>query len=222
MSLANFFPGTNQVESTILSHGDFQKAGTAACSSATWYSGFARRCQVPRPPRLLCAFRKSFDSKSCSANFLFHLFYAELLPAYCRCRFHLVCPGIKFGERNFFWAWYKLKFICLLYFHFVPSPEKVSLAKFFPETGGGNKPSGIDNITMPPAYFSSNRANFLVIFGVWLLGEVRTHPGTKRITKIYPKNCSKPPGTNQLGYRAKFARLDDEPASRKCLWTVGL
>ena len=25
------------------------------------------------------------------------------------CRFHLVCLGKKFGERNFFWAWYKLK-----------------------------------------------------------------------------------------------------------------
>ena len=49
-------------------------------------------------------------------------------------RFHLVCRGIKFGERNFFCAWYKLKLICVLYFHFVPSPEKVSLAKFFPET----------------------------------------------------------------------------------------
>ena len=56
-----------------------------------------------------------------------------------------VCPiciyvylsGIKFGERNFFWAWYKLKLICLLYFHFVPSPDKVPLAKFFPERGGG-------------------------------------------------------------------------------------
>ena len=56
---------------------------------------------------------------------------------YRYCRFHLVCPGIKFGERNFFWAWYKMKLICLLYFHFVPSPEKVSLAKFFPGTGGG-------------------------------------------------------------------------------------
>ena len=53
------------------------------------------------------------------------------------CRFHLVCPGIKFGERNFFWAWYKLKLICVLYFHFVPSPEKVPHAKFFPERGGG-------------------------------------------------------------------------------------
>ena len=50
------------------------------------------------------------------------------------CRFHLVCPGIKFGERNFFWAWYKLKLICVLCFHFVPSPEKVSLAKFYPWT----------------------------------------------------------------------------------------
>ena len=60
------------------------------------------------------------------------------------CRFHLVCPGIKFGERNFFWAWYKLKLICVLYFHFVPSPEKVPHAKFFPERGG-DKPSGIDN-----------------------------------------------------------------------------
>ena len=46
-------------------------------------------------------------------------------------------PGIKFGERNFFWAWYQLKLICVLYFHFVPSPEKVSLAKFFPERWGG-------------------------------------------------------------------------------------
>ena len=53
------------------------------------------------------------------------------------CRFHLVCPGIKFGVRNFFWAWYKLKLICVLYFHFVPSPEKVPHAKFFPERGGG-------------------------------------------------------------------------------------
>jgi hypothetical protein len=53
------------------------------------------------------------------------------------CRFHLVCPGQKIGDRNFFWAWYKLKSICVLYFHFVPSPEKVSLAKFFPERGGG-------------------------------------------------------------------------------------
>ena len=31
------------------------------------------------------------------------------------CRFHLVCPGIKFGERNFFCAWYKLKLICVLW-----------------------------------------------------------------------------------------------------------
>ena len=46
-------------------------------------------------------------------------------------------PRIKFGERNFFWAWYQLKLICVLYFHFVPSPEKVSLANFFPERGGG-------------------------------------------------------------------------------------
>ena len=53
------------------------------------------------------------------------------------CRFHLVCPGIKFGERNFFWAWYKLKLICVLYFHFVPNLDKVPLAKFFPERGGG-------------------------------------------------------------------------------------
>ena len=50
------------------------------------------------------------------------------------CRFHLVCPGIKFGVRNFFWAWYKLKLICVLYFQFVPSPEKVSLTKFYPWT----------------------------------------------------------------------------------------
>ena len=49
-------------------------------------------------------------------------------------RFHLVCRGIKFGERNFFCAWYKLKLICVLYFQFVPSTEKVSLAIFFPET----------------------------------------------------------------------------------------
>ena len=27
----------------------------------------------------------------------------------------------------------------MLYFHFVPSPEKVSLAKFFPERGGQTK-----------------------------------------------------------------------------------
>ena len=53
------------------------------------------------------------------------------------CRFHLVCPGQKIGERYFSWAWYKLKSICVLYFHFVPSTEKVSLAKFFPERGGG-------------------------------------------------------------------------------------
>ena len=53
------------------------------------------------------------------------------------CRFHLVCPGQKIGERNFFWAWYKLKLICMLYFHFVPSPGKVSLAKFFHWRGGG-------------------------------------------------------------------------------------
>jgi hypothetical protein len=45
----------------------------------------------------------------------------------------MVCPGIKFGERNFFWAWYKLKLISALYFYFVPSPER------------GDKPSGIDN-----------------------------------------------------------------------------
>ena len=53
------------------------------------------------------------------------------------CRFHLVCPGQKIGERNFFWAWYKLKLICVLYFHFVPNLDKVPLAKFFPERGGG-------------------------------------------------------------------------------------
>ena len=42
-------------------------------------------------------------------------------------------------RETFFWAWYKLKFICLLYFHFVPSPEKVSHAKLYPWTnrGGG-------------------------------------------------------------------------------------
>ena len=34
-------------------------------------------------------------------------FWVPTRPVYCR--FHLVCLGKKFGERNFFWAWYKLK-----------------------------------------------------------------------------------------------------------------
>ena len=55
------------------------------------------------------------------------------------CRFHLICPGIKFGERNIFWAWYKLKLICVLYFHFVPSTEKDPLAIFFSDRGGTNQ-----------------------------------------------------------------------------------
>ena len=63
--------------------------------------------------------------------------HTHVIHKYLYCRFLLVCLGKKVGERNFFWAWYKLKLICLLYFHFVPSPEKVSHAKFFPETGGG-------------------------------------------------------------------------------------
>ena len=67
----------------------------------------------------------------CKINFIGFSF-TKMSQNYCR--FHLVCPGIKFGERNFFWAWYKLKLICVLYFHFVPSPEKVSLAKFYPWT----------------------------------------------------------------------------------------
>ena len=33
-----------------------------------------------------------------------HLFQGSVY-----CRFHLVCLGKKFGERNFFWAWYKIK-----------------------------------------------------------------------------------------------------------------
>ena len=30
------------------------------------------------------------------------------------CRFHLVCLGKNFGDRNFSYAWYKLKLICVL------------------------------------------------------------------------------------------------------------
>ena len=40
--------------------------------------------------------------------------------------------GKKFGERNFFWAWYKMKVKQTDEFQFVPSTEKVSLAKFYP------------------------------------------------------------------------------------------
>ena len=81
-------------------------------------------------------------------------------PGYCR--FHLVCPGQKIGDRNFFWAWYKLKSICVLYFHFVPSPEKVSLAKFFPERGGGqtkwNRQYSIRGVLLVPFFFKTGHA----------------------------------------------------------------
>ena len=43
-----------------LAHGELALQ-RATPRSAPWYSEFARRCQVPRPPRLLCAFRKSFE-----------------------------------------------------------------------------------------------------------------------------------------------------------------
>ena len=55
------------------------------------------------------------------------------------CRFDLVCLGKKFGERNFFWAWYKMKLICLLYFHFVPSPKKFLSPIFFPRQTKWNR-----------------------------------------------------------------------------------
>ena len=55
-----------------------------------------------------------------------------------------------FGERNFFWAWYNMKLICVLYFHFVPNLDKVPLAKFFPERGG-DKPSFQVESTIPCA-----------------------------------------------------------------------
>ena len=86
------------------------------------------------------------------------------LPVHCR--FHLVCPGIKFGDGKFFWAWYKMKvkqgdysllyfhFVPILYFHFVPSnllallsfctkPRKI----FSRQILSLDKPSGIDNNT---------------------------------------------------------------------------
>ena len=42
-----------------------------------------------------------------------HTLCRESLCVFQYCRFHLVCPGQKIGDRNFFWAWYKLKSICV-------------------------------------------------------------------------------------------------------------
>ena len=72
----------------------------------------------------------------------------DFVPGPFRCQIELGhldsavdCPLGKNSVRLFFWAWYKLKLICVLYFQFVPSTEKVVSPKVFPR----DKPSGIDN-----------------------------------------------------------------------------
>ena len=77
-----------------------------------------RRGALRRPQVLVKILSENFDDENFSQpevmiykrmqRFKFSkLCYGNGKRGYCR--FHLVCPGIKFGERNFFWAWYKMK-----------------------------------------------------------------------------------------------------------------